>query len=73
MAMNPIKAGKKAAINRPKAAGIRAYREAQLLDTIIPGLPEKFTGPITPISPERILPRPVTDNPRVILAPYQAV
>lgn len=47
-------------------AGIKANRDALLVAVITPGLNEKFTGPIMPRNPERMLAKPVNATPRFI-------
>ena len=67
--MLPIKAiveGKNESSNSPKAVGMRVNLEATPVEAITPGLKEKLTGPITPNSPDRMLPNPVNETPLVI-------
>ncbi len=58
--------GKKAKSSIITPAGTRVERAAQPVEAMTPGLKEKFTGPMTPMKPARVLPRPVKEMPRVI-------
>ena len=48
------------------AAGMRVNRDAQPVLSIIPGLIEKFTGPITPMKPAKKFASPVMNTPLFI-------